>query len=186
VKALFLLLFVSLWSTATTATPPQRPGQPEIRIPNLERRIHDLINRERKASDLSALQFDERLASIARAHSEDMGRRHFFSHVNPDGRNPTARGKLAGYTCRKVYRGYSTEGLGENIFQGNLYDRVRISGNQRSYDWNTPEDLAKQSVKGWMNSPGHRRNILEKNYMQTGIGVAISKDDKVYVTQVFC
>jgi uncharacterized protein YkwD len=186
VKAVFLSLVVLLSSTATSSVEPERPGQPEVRVPDLERRIHDLINRQRKAENLKALQFDERLARIARAHSEDMARRHFFSHVNPDGKDPTARGKLAGYTCRKVYRGYSTEGLAENIFQGNLYNRVRISGNQRSYDWNTAEDLARQGVKGWMNSPGHRRNILENNYTQTGIGVAISNDDKVYMTQLFC
>ena len=181
-----LSLLVLISFTPPTAVAPQRPGQPEVRIPDLERRVHDLINRERKAEKLDALQFDEKLSRIARDHSKDMAKRHFFSHVNPDGKDPTARGKLAGYTCRKVYRTYSTVGLAENIFQGNLYNRIRISGNQRSYDWNTSEDLAKQGVKGWMNSAGHRRNILQKNYTETGVGIAISDEDKVYMTQVFC
>src|SRR5262245_12093776 len=122
---------------ATTAAEAQRPGQPEIRISNLERQVHDLINRERKAKKLNTLQFDERLAKIARAHSQDMDKRRFFNHINPDGKDPTARAKQAGYTCKKVYSRYYTEGLAENIYQGNLFSRVRIRGTERSYDWNT-------------------------------------------------
>jgi uncharacterized protein YkwD len=67
-----------------------------------------------------------------------------------------------------------------------LYSRIRISGNERSYDWNTLEEIAAHSLKGWMNSPPHRRNILDGNYGQTGVGIAVSDDDKVYITQLFC
>lgn len=164
----------------------QRPGQPTVRIPDLEQRTHVLINKERTTRKLSALQFDDKLARIARAHSQDMARRNFFSHVNPDGQNPTARGEAAGYICRKVSGNTITEGLAENIFQGNLYSSVRIRGNQKSYDWNSPGKIATEGVTGWMNSTGHRRNILDKTYRKTGIGIAVSKDDKVYITQIFC
>jgi uncharacterized protein YkwD len=127
------------------------------------------------------------MSTIARGHSRDMAARAFFSHTNPEGQDATARGKLAGFTCRKqITRNTFHEGLGENLFQDNLYTRIRITGNERSYDWNTFEDIAAHSVKGWMNSPGHRRNILDKNYGQTGIGIAVSDDDKVYITQLFC
>jgi uncharacterized protein YkwD len=115
-----------------------------------------------------------------------MARRKFFDHVNPGGEGPTERGERAGYTCRKVEGRRVTEGLAENIYQGNLYNSIRIRGDERTYDWNTSEELAQDSVKSWMNSPGHRRNILEKNYNRSGIGVSISEDSKVYVTQVFC
>jgi uncharacterized protein YkwD len=181
-RLLLLLLLVSVIQPAAA----QRPGQPEIRVADLERRIHDLINRERTSKKLKPLRFDGQLSKIARGHSTDMARRRFFSHVNPDGKDPTDRGMAARYTCRKVYVNYSTAGLAENIYQGNLYNRIRTSGDRKSYDWNTAEDLAKQSVKGWMNSSGHRRNILEKNYTESGVGIAISRDDKVYVTQMFC
>jgi uncharacterized protein YkwD len=174
-----------LW-VSPPAVATQKTGQPEIRIPTLERRIHDLINKERTARKLKALQFDERLSSIARAHSADMARRKFFSHVNPDGRDPTARGELAGYRCKKDFGSYFTEGLAENLYQGNLFSSVRTRGTVKTYTWNSLDDLASQSVAGWMKSKGHRENILEKTCDKTGIGVAISKDDKVYVTQVFC
>jgi uncharacterized protein YkwD len=181
--ALGLILLLVVAPTAAT----KRPGQPDIRISNLERRVHDLINKERLGHKLMALAFDERLSKIARGHSQDMAARDFFSHTNPEGQDATARGKLAGFTCRKqIARNTFSEGLGENLFQDNLYSRIRISGNERSYDWNTLEDIAAHSLKGWMNSPGHRRNILEKNYGQTGIGIAVSDDDKVYITQLFC
>jgi uncharacterized protein YkwD len=115
-----------------------------------------------------------------------MAKRRFFSHVNPDGKDASERGKLSGYGCRKTYRGYFTEGLAENIYQGNLYSRIRIKGNQRSYDWYSPEEIAREAVKGWMNSSGHRRNILDDAYERTGLGIAVGRDDKVFVTQVFC
>jgi uncharacterized protein YkwD len=184
--ALTVLSLVLFW-LASPAAGPKRPGQPEIHIADLERRVHELINKARVEHDLAVLTYDEGLAKVARGHSRDMATRHFFSHTNPDGQDPTARGKLAGFTCRKpITANTFREGLGENIYQDNLYSRIHISGTERSYDWNTPEDLAGNSLQGWMNSPPHRHNILERVYGQTGIGIAISDDDKVYITQLFC
>ena len=137
----------------------------------LERRVHDLINAERAKAHARALSWDADLAAIARAHSADMAARHFFSHVNPDGDNPTMRGRRAGYECRKAIS--STEdrvGLAENLYE--------ISGH-------APVDIARQSVNGWMKSPGHRQNILEKGYTKTGVGVAES-GNTIYITQLFC
>jgi uncharacterized protein YkwD len=164
----------------------QKADQPQFHVPDLERRVHDLINKERKDKKADNLQFDRQLAEIARVHSADMAKRKFFDHKNPDGKDANARGKAAGYTCRKVYTGYFTDGLAENIYQGSLYSRIRITGNKRSYDWYSLEEMAREIVEGWMDSPGHRRNVLEKTYEKEGIGIFISADDKVYVTQVFC
>src|SRR5689334_17863429 len=100
---LALVLFVAL----------QRPGEPELRLPDLERRVHELINKERTKKKLEALRFDEQLSRIARAHSADMAKRKFFSHVNPDGKNASDRGAKAGYRCQKVYVGGFTDGLAE-------------------------------------------------------------------------
>ena len=164
----------------------RRSGEPEIHVSSLERRVQDRINDERSDRKLRELDWDERLSRIARAHSEDMARRHFFNHVNPDGKTPTDRGKAAGYDCRKAHGTYYRVGLAENLYQGSLYSRIRISGAERRYDWNSPEDIARQSVVGWMKSPGHRRNILDKDYSQAGVGIAISADDEVFITQLFC
>jgi len=175
-----------LW-TISPAASTKKPDRPEIRVADLERRVHELINKARVEHDVPALAYDERLAKIARGHSRDMVARNFFSHVNPDGRDATARAKLAGFTCRKQISSRSfREGLGENLYQDNLYSRIRITGTERAYDWNTPEEIAANSLRGWMNSSGHRHNILEQAYGQTGIGIAIGDDGKVFITQVFC
>ena len=55
-----------------------------------------------------------------------------------------------------------------------------------SYNWFTLEGLAQKAVNGWMNSKGHRENILKASYDRTGIGVAVAEDGKVYFTQNFC
>jgi uncharacterized protein YkwD len=184
VKALCSLFLVL---AAAVSAAPRRPGQPDIRIPSLEHRVHDLINRTRVEHMIGALTYDERLATIARGHSRDMASRDFFGHTNPDGLDATARGRRAGFQCRKQVSANSFRvGLGENLYQDNLYARIRTVGTTRSYDWNTSDDIAANSVRAWMNSPGHRHNILEGVYTQTGIGIAIGDDDKVFVTQLFC
>jgi len=158
--------------------------RPEIRIPELEQRIHELINAQRKANNSSELAWDEELSRIARAHSEDMAKRKYFKHISPEGLTPMKRAEAAGYkTCQL---------MGENIFQNNLYSRVieerKRKTTERTYDWNSMEKIASTTLKGWMDSEGHRKNILDKNYTREGIGVAIAEDDdgKVYVTQMFC
>jgi len=84
----------------------------------------------------------------------------------------------AGYTkCRLV---------GENIYQNNLYSGVVTEKRKTTYDWNTPEKIAATTLKGWMDSEGHRNTILDKGYSRSGVGVAIASDDKVYITQIFC
>jgi uncharacterized protein YkwD len=166
-KSLLLLVFLLLQN-----------NKPEIRIPDLERLIHSSINVERRAKDREALEFDDTLATVARTHSEDMAKRDYFKHVNPEGLTPMKRLEQAGYNkCRLV---------GENIFQNNLYSRVITEKKRTTYDWNSMEKIAATTVKDWMESSGHREVILEKDYTRTGVGVAFASDDKVYITQVFC
>jgi len=159
---------------------------PRIRVDQLEHRVFDLINVQRREAKLPALRWDERLMRIARAHSDDMVKRRFFDHVNPDGDDPTARGRHAGYNCRKVMGGGSfREGLAENLADEPRFSRLSISSGRRTYDWNTSDAIAREAVEGWMRSPGHRRNILDRNYEQTAVGIGVSAEH-VFLTQLFC
>ena len=152
-------------------------NRPEVRIPELERKIYQMINLQRQANDREALIWDEALAKVARAHSEDMAKRGYFSHVNPEGLSPMKRAEAARYKCNS---------MGENLYQNNLYSRIITENKRRTYDWNSMDQIAVTTSKGWMGSPGHKQNILDKDYTRTGIGVAVASDDKVYITQMFC
>jgi uncharacterized protein YkwD len=152
--------------------------KPQIRTSDLEQQIHARINSERQAHHLNALLFDERLSNVAREHSRDMANHRYFSHMDPDGKAPRDRLRDAEYTCPHT--------SGENIFQNNLFSRVTTHGNQNSYDWQSRDQIVTSTVQEWMASPGHRQNILDKNYSRTGIGVAIAPDGQVFITQVFC
>ena len=161
-------------------------SQPVIDIPTLEKQIHELINQQRRNNRLSALSYDSSLADIARKHSTDMAQNNYFSHYTLQGMSPTDRGNQAGYSCYKNYGSYYTSGIAENIMQNNLYDSVTYYNGIPRYDWNSQDEIAQSTVSGWMNSPGHRQNILTSTYDKEGIGVAIASDDKVYVTEDFC
>ena len=161
--------------------------KPDIDISQLEDRTHELINAERSKRGLDPLEHISIVRRIARSHSEDMAARNYFAHRSPEGLSPTDRGRGAGYNCRKDYGTYYTYGLAENIHQGWLYDSYSTrNGRIVSYDWFTPEGLARTAVSGWMSSKGHRENILKPSYDKAGIGVAIAEDGKVYFTQNFC
>ena len=153
-------------------------AKPEIRIPDLERQVHESVNLQRRANDRQPLEWDETLVNLARAHSEDMTKRGYFKHVNPEGETPMNRLQQAGYNkCRLV---------GENIYQNNLYSRAITEKKRTTYDWNSMETITATTLKGWMDSDSHRENILQNDYTREGVGVAIGSDDKVYITQIFC
>jgi uncharacterized protein YkwD len=153
-------------------------AKPEIRIPDLERQIHQSVNLQRRSNDRQPLEWDDTLVNLARAHSEDMAKRGYFKHVNPEGETPMKRLQQAGHNnCRLV---------GENIYQNNLYSRAITEKKRTTYDWNSMETITATTLKGWMDSDSHRENILQNDYTREGVGVAIGSDDKVYITQVFC
>jgi len=162
----------------------QKPEHDESII---EKLVHQYTNEQRRLYGLNQLAFDTNLEKIAYDHSLDMARNNFFEHTNLQGMGPTDRANNVKYSCVKNYGSYYTDGIAENIFQHNLYNSISyINGIPASYDWNSNDEIAYQVVDGWMNSPGHRANILESDYDKEGIGVSITSDDKVYVTQNFC
>jgi uncharacterized protein YkwD len=161
--------------------------KPEFDAVKIENIVHELTNQERLNHGLSQLAIDPEITQIARGHSSDMAQREYFAHETPEGLSPSDRADQNGYSCQKIVGLKIYSGIAENIFQGHLFDSYyTINGEITSYEWNTEEEIAKITVDGWMNSPGHRENILTKIFDREGIGVEITPDHKVYVTQNFC
>jgi uncharacterized protein YkwD len=163
-------------------------AQPKVTAAELERQIHQQVNRVRQSHGLPKLDRDEMLVAIARKHSGDMAHYHFFSHMNLQGEGPDERAQKLGWN-KKKQRDANTwaVGPGENIFMNNLYDKVvTIKENgvavKKEYAWKTQEEIVQTTVQGWMDSPPHRKNILSSNYDQQGIGVVISGHE-IYVTE---
>jgi uncharacterized protein YkwD len=151
---LVLLAGVVLVAAAPdVGVPPQSDG-----VARLESTIAARINAIRQEHERLPLRSDPTLAALARAHSRDMSRRHFFAHEDPGGHSVAVRLKAAGL-------GYHA--VGENIA------RAR----------NAP-DPVEAAVEGWLASEGHRANILREGFTETGVGVW-REGDTYYVTQVF-
>lgn len=137
------------------------PGQ-RITIPlqsgvkAIENRVFTLVNQERARRGLGALTNNWQLARVARYKSTDMMNKHYFSHTSPTYGSP--------FKMMENF-GIRFSAAGENIAKG-----------QR-----TPEEV----MKSWMNSPGHRANILGGNYTQIGIGFAKDGNGVTYWTQMF-
>jgi len=146
--------------------------KPTIDIPELQQKIHTLINLEREKAGLDTLSFDTKLTTIARNHSEDMAKRDYFLHDTPEGKSFSDRYLKAGYHCQvPINANYYSTGA-ENIFYLEGY-----YGEDR---------IAQTVVNGWMDSAGHRKNILTPYFVNEGIGGAVSDSGKVYVTENFC
>ncbi len=193
-SVLFLCVFNLL--AGCPSAPKQRPptlakALPRMNPRHLEARVHQLVNQERKRRGLRSLQKSPRIKEVARKHSQEMARSNFFSHVNLNGEGPIQRGNRAGILCkRRLSTGVFRTGIAENLFQNHLYSAIIYSGSgkhlRKRYQWNTLEQIAQTTVKGWLNSPGHRKNMLHPSYTHAGVGVSISSDGKVYITQNFC
>ncbi|RKY19266.1 MAG: hypothetical protein DRP63_00910 [Planctomycetota bacterium] len=129
--------------------PTSNPGNYD----QMEQEVFDLVNQERQKAGRSPLGWCDGLADLARCHSHDMCKRDFFSHVNPEGEDPTARGRAGhagSFTCNPVVPNPYRFGVGENI----------------AYGFDSPQSV----MQAWMNSPGHRSNILSSNYTHIGVG----------------
>jgi len=160
-------------------------SKPSISITKLETAIHALINKERQDNGLTRITWDDALSAIARKHSRDMSKRHYFDHYSPEGHDYLYRYEQGGYQCA-VVEGHTIHMGAENIALNHLYDSVTKVNGEAFYDWNSQDKIAETTVQGWMRSPGHRKNILTPYFRKEGIGVFISPDDKVFITQNFC
>lgn len=122
--------------------------------------IFRLVNSERARQRLRQLTWDDEIASVARDHSRQMARQGFFSHHDRKGRTVVDR------AAERQVNGWSK--VGENLF---MCDDI--------------DEFERYSVRGWLKSPTHRRNMLDRGWSSTGIGVFRSRDGRIYVTQVF-
>lgn len=167
-----------------------RIAQPPVEARTLAHALHEEVNVQRHHHRMPALAWNDTLEAIGRRYSADMATRSFFAHVDPEGRTPTDRARAAGYSCVKEGPDHVTTGVGENLFATSLYGSIRVvtegDSETRLYAWKELEAIVREVVDGWMNSPGHRRNILEARFDREGLGVVITENDRVYITQVFC
>ena len=154
---------------------PMTSPDEERFVKEIESYIYLFTNAERESAGVDKLQRIALVEEIAKGHSQDMADRDYFRHVTPEGLDPTDRVMRAGHDCTKDYGSYYTYGLAENISW--------VSGIEHN---ETAQDIAQDVVTSWMNSPGHRANILEPAYDRIGVGVAFSEDGKMYATQNFC
>lgn len=139
-------------------------------LKDIASKIHVLINEERTTRGLSPLSWNPTIAKASVNHSDDMANRGYFEHDSPEGRDFTWRYSQVGFTC-SISQGNWIYGGAENIMYTEGYYGV--------------DTIAIQSVDGWMDSSGHRANILTPYFKSEGIGVAKSGSE-VYVTQNFC
>ncbi len=142
-------------------TPPEQPPRPSVPATGMsaaEVAIFGAINAERARHGLRPVAWNARLGEAASVQSRNMARLRRMAHNLPETATPTlvARVRAAGYEYRRI---------SENIAFG-----------QRD---------AETVVQSWMNSPGHRANILDPNVSETGVGVTRVEGGPLYFCQVF-
>ena len=127
----------------------------------IETAIYNKVNEERAKAGVSELTYNTVMQKYARIKSQDMGDNNYFSHEDLNGNFITAKMKNDGV---------SYKAWGENI--------AYVGGNVSA------DALADQFMTNWMNSSGHRANILSTNFSSIGVGV-YKIGNKVYATQEF-
>lgn len=140
-------------SKEQTSQQKQNTAPASSSVSAYEKEVVELTNAERKKQGLKPLTLDEKLSKVARTKSQDMKDNNYFDHNSPTCGSPFDMMKKFGITYRTA---------GENIAKGQK----------------TPQEV----VKAWMNSEGHRKNIMNPNF--THIGVGYVKDGN-YWTQQF-
>lgn len=138
------------------------PGQ-KLNIPTVptdirtqENEVIRLVNVERTKRGLQPLKANWELSRVARLKSQDMANKGYFSHQSP------------------------TYGSPFNMME-NFGIRFSSAGENIAYGQKTPA----QVMTAWMNSPGHRANILSPSYTEIGVGLAKNKNGVPYWTQMF-
>ncbi|WP_276703366.1 CAP domain-containing protein [Romboutsia ilealis] len=139
------------------SNPSTTPEQkPSTDFSSYQQQVLDLVNAERAKRGISALTLDSSLSSVATKKSQDMVNKNYFDHTSPTYGSPFDMMKQFGISYRSA---------GENIAKGQK----------------TPQEV----VAAWMNSEGHRKNILNPNFTNLGVGIAKDSNKTTYWTQMF-
>ena len=142
---------------STPSKPSTTPEQkPSTDFSSYQQQVLDLVNAERTKRGISALTLDSNLSSVAPKKSQDMVNKNYFDHTSPTYGSPFDMMKQFGISYRTA---------GENIAKGQK----------------TPQEV----VTAWMNSEGHRKNILNPNFTNLGVGIAKDSKGTTYWTQMF-
>lgn len=141
-------------------SPTIKPGQkltvPPTNVSKLESQVATLVNQERAKKGLMMLSANSMLSKVARYKSTDMATKNYFSHTSPTYGSP--------FKMMENF-GVKFSAAGENIAYG--------------------QPTAQAVMNAWMNSPGHRSNILNPTYNRIGVGAAKNKNGVIYWTQEF-
>lgn len=130
---------------------------PEVSaLQTLETQVIQLVNKERAARGLTMLKTNWELSRVARYKSQDMINKNYFGHTSPTYGTP--------FQMMESF-GLRFSSAGENI----------------AYGQRTPQEV----MTAWMNSPGHRANILSASYTHIGVGAAKKANGTLYWTQLF-
>ena len=135
--------------------------------PSFEKAIFDQTNAYRSGAGLAALVWDDKLAEVAREHSEDMVENNYFSHTNLQDESPKDRGLRHNYTV-----------VGENIGKISPY----LSGGEK-YEYNSSDGMAKLMMQFWM-AGQHKYNLLNPSFTNVGVGIAYNGNEYL-ITQTF-
>ncbi|WP_143537319.1 CAP domain-containing protein [Rubrivirga sp. SAORIC476] len=147
----------------------------------IERLAHDEANRAREAAGLGPLAWSDAFAAVARAHSEDMVRRGYVAHDTPEGLTFSDRMEAASLDCS----GRRAENIAGAHAVGLEY--VNDADEVVSVEWLPQREVGAAPVVSWMNSPPHRRNLLNPDHHRHAIGVAWDAEAQMYrATQLLC
>ncbi len=151
------LLFCSLLTFGLVASPALFSQEPSaaFKLTDDEKAILDLTNAARKENELPPLTANPTLTKAARLHSLNMAKQRKMSHKLDD-KTPFDRIEAVGYKYNRA---------GENVAYGSSGVSIQ------------------EIFEGWMDSPGHRANILNRGYTEIGIGIGVNGSK--YYTQVF-
>ncbi len=153
-------------TTAKPSTDTEKPASNTTSTPStstasgdysaFQKKVVELVNAERAKAGLNALKMNTELSKVATLKSQDMAKNNYFDHNSPTYGSPFDMMKKFGISYRTA---------GENIAMGQT----------------TPE----QVMNGWMNSSGHRANILKASFTEIGVGIAKNSSGRLYWTQQF-
>ncbi len=133
----------------------EKAGGQSAGITQQELQALQLLNRDRAKNGLASLTADAKLTQVARNHAADMAKQNYLNHTNLQGQSPFDRMSANAIAYRSA---------GENIAYNHSLENME---------------------EAWMNSPGHRANILNKGYTHAGVGLYTKADGTIYGVQLF-